>query len=82
MHPDAVPKKLVRAVIYTSNNLRIEGAVFAGENIRLSNELNISNKRFLFVKDASVTVPGTQTAVHHGVLFVTKDQVVGVAPQE
>jgi len=81
MDADKIKKKLVKAVIYTLNNLKVEGFVFAGSEIRLSDEFNLPGKKLLILKDATVTLLGTGTSTSYDVTFINKDQIVLVAPQ-
>jgi hypothetical protein len=82
MFADKITKKLVKAVIYTVNNLKVEGSVFAGTDVRLSDEFNISGKKLIFIKDVTVTVLGTETSMTYEMMFINKDQIVMVAPQD
>ena len=82
MDSDKIPKKLVKATIYTKNNLKIEGSVFTGADIRLSDEFSLTIRKFVFLKDATVTMLNTEITVRHDTLFLSKDQVILVSPQE
>lgn len=79
---DIIPKSLIRAIVYTTNNLKIEGRVFKIPDIRLSDELNMTGKKYLFLKDAAIQVVGTETTVNHNTVFINKDQIAVVIPLE
>jgi hypothetical protein len=82
MVADKIPKKLIKAVIYTINNLKVEGLVFAGSDIRLSDELNLTGKKLIYLKDATVTVVGSEISTSYEMTFINKDQIVLVATQD
>jgi len=82
MDVDAIAKKRIHAVILTSNNLRIEGAVYVGQGIRLSDELNVGQRRFVVVANAKVTESATQSATEADVVLVNKDHVACAFPVE
>jgi len=79
---EKIPKQLVKAIVYTVNNLKVEGFVFTGSDIRLSDELNLNIKKLIILKDATVTVLGTGISTAYEITFINKDQIVLVAPHD
>lgn len=82
MSPDKIQRNLVKAVVYTTNNLQIEGMVFTGPELRLSDELNLNSKKLLFMKNATVKPIGADSGMTHDVVFVERAHIVIIAPQE
>ena len=52
---DKVDKKSVRAMVYVADKMKIEGLIFVSKSIRLIDELNVAQREFLAVSQATVT---------------------------
>jgi len=77
---DKLEKKKIGAVIITSANLRIEGYVFVPPDIRLSDELNLVQKKFLIVQEPQITSLESGFSVNPKVAFINKDEIILACP--
>lgn len=77
---DNIDKVRIGAVIFTSNNQRIEGYVFVSPGIRLGDELNSAQKRFITIGNCTVTFAESERCYKTDIMFVHKNHVVAAHP--
>ena len=82
MDIDKLKKDTVRAVIFTANNLKIEGEVYVTPGIRLSDELNTTQRKFLIVDNPQISSTDPQLTRNPKVVFVNKDGIFLACPYE
>jgi hypothetical protein len=75
-----VQKKTEAVVILTTNKLKIEGKMFVAAEMRMSDELNMAQRKFVALEDVTVTALGSQERAMHSILVVNKDQIVCIWP--
>ena len=78
MAADKIDRSKAKAVIFASGNLRIEGEVFKGPEIRLIDEFNVAHKKFIPIANAKVYTSYNKTEVdfEQKILFFNKDDIV------
>ena len=77
-----VQKKTEPVVIMTTNNLKIEGKMFVATEMRMSDELNVPQRKFVAFENATVTALGSQESYTRPILVVNKDQIVCIWPAD
>lgn len=82
MDPDKIAKKTVNAILFTSDNLKIEGKVFVTQPIRLVDELNRTEKKFIAMEDVTITILGSQETIQRDVVLVNKANIACISPVE
>ncbi len=82
MDTDKISKKTVNAILFTSDNLKIEGKVFVTQPIRLVDELNRTEKKFIAMGDATITLLGSQETIQRDVVLVNKANIACISPVE
>ncbi len=82
MDTDKIAKKTITAVLFTSDNLKIEGKVFVTQPIRLVDELNRTEKTFIALGDATITILESQETIQRDVVLVNKTNIACISPLE
>lgn len=82
MDPDKIAKKTITAILFTSDNLKIEGKVFVTQPIRLVDELNRTEKKFIAMEDVTITILGSQETIQRDVVLVNKANIACISPVE
>lgn len=82
MDTDKISKKTVNAILFTSGNLKIEGKVFVTQPIRLVDELNRTEKKFIAMGDVTITILKSQETIRRDVVLVNKTNIACISPVE
>lgn len=82
MDTDKISKKTVNAILFTSGNLKIEGKVFVTQPIRLVDELNRTEKKFIAMGDVTITILKSQETIQRDVVLVNKTNIACISPVE
>jgi hypothetical protein len=78
MFADRVEKKLVRATVYTTSHMKLEGCLFVPKAVRLIDELNTRHQDFIAVAEAVLASEESPADSTQGLILLNKHQIVCV----
>ncbi len=79
---DKVDKKSVRATVYAADKMKIEGLIFVSKSIRLIDELNVAQREFLAVSQATVTSLDSGAVTAQGFVILRKQAITCILLQD
>lgn len=84
MELDKIERKKLKTVIFTTNNLKIEGEIFTSPEIRLIDDFNASHRKFIAIANAKVYISYESDNAKYEInfLILNKDEIICAFPLE
>jgi hypothetical protein len=79
---EKVVKKTIRASVYTTGQMKVDGLLYVVQSLRLIDDLNQSDRDFLAVTEVTLTSLNDGSVSTHELMLLNKREIISIIPHQ